>query len=677
MKKTYRNICCLVFLLAFVLAGASFTASAADGELGKVFRVYPVNEPYGIRITWKSVDEAEGYKLYRRCGDNGEQEYVTRLNGIDNTEYYDNTVVSGRRYFYSVRAISGSLEGVMSDEKRRTFIASPRITKAESKNGYMQISWEPIAGADEYTVYRKTGDAQWQKIGTSPKTGNVFNDKKVISGIAYRYAVVTRDGNGLSTMDNIGFKAQYMSAPTSFTLTNTSNKVYFSWGKVSGAVKYNVYRKESTSKTWSRVATVPNCSYIDSNIKNGVQYYYTARAIGKANGISTYKTSRKIMALTMPTGVVLTSKPTAVRISWSKQPAATSYRIYKSANGKWERIAVISNKNTTFFDDISVKDGVTYKYTVAPYYGAEMGSYNKTGVFGKHYSAPKLNLQYSPYGIKLVWSKAKAGTSYSIFYKGEDQTKWTALAKINSISTVSYTHPNAAYGRKNTYFIRVNGANLRTDSYNKTIYGLDPNKKTVAFTYDDGPSSDVTNRVLSTLAKYNSRATFFVVGNRVGSYKSQVKKAVSMGCEIGNHSYSHATLTKLNASSIQSQINKTNSVIKSVAGVTPTLVRTPGGAVNSTVRRAVNYPIISWSVDTLDWKSRNANSVVNEIKGNVKDGSIVLMHDLYGSTATATEQIVPWLIANDYQIVTVTELMQLKGVDMKTGTVYYSATSYK
>lgn len=101
-------------------------------------------------------------------------------------------------------------------------------------------------------------------------------------------------------------------------------------------------------------------------------------------------------------------------------------------------------------------------------------------------------------------------------------------------------------------------------------------------------------------------------------------------------------------------------------------MRAPGGSINSTVKSAVKYPLIQWSVDTLDWKSRNAKSVVSVVKSNTKDGSIILMHDLYESTAEATKTIVPRLKSQGYQMVTVTELMQIRGYDLKAGEIYYS-----
>ncbi|MCD8364307.1 MAG: polysaccharide deacetylase family protein [Clostridiales bacterium] len=213
----------------------------------------------------------------------------------------------------------------------------------------------------------------------------------------------------------------------------------------------------------------------------------------------------------------------------------------------------------------------------------------------------------------------------------------------------------------NLYYFNSSGVLTRT------VYG---NKKMVALTYDDGPSQ-YTSTSLNTLEKYNSVATFFVVGSRVNSYSSTVKRAYNMGCQIGNHTYDHKILTSVSTSTISSQISKTNSVVKSLIGVNPTVMRPPGGSVNSTVKSTVGMPIILWSVDTLDWKTRNATSTINSVLNNVKDGDIILMHDLYSATATASQTIIPTLVERGYQLVTVEEMALLRG-GMKNGVTYSS-----
>ena len=269
----------------------------------------------------------------------------------------------------------------------------------------------------------------------------------------------------------------------------------------------------------------------------------------------------------------------------------------------------------------------------------------------------------------LIWNKAPVGTGYEIDRMTESNKKWTKFATVNGTSTVKYTDSKATYGEMNYYRIRVTGSNLV--SYSTSIYGIDPNKPAVALTYDDGPYTPVTNRILDVLEKYDSRATFFVVGSRVNTYADCIKREAALGCEIANHTYNHKILTSANNDVIRSEIQRTNDAVKKLTGKAPTIVRAPGGSVNSRVKSVVGYPLVNWSVDTLDWK--NSGGVVSIVKNNVRDGSIVLMHDLYGSTASATEVLVPWLVSEGYQLVTVTELMELKGIYMEAGEFYTQA----
>lgn len=199
---------------------------------------------------------------------------------------------------------------------------------------------------------------------------------------------------------------------------------------------------------------------------------------------------------------------------------------------------------------------------------------------------------------------------------------------------------------------------------------IDKNKKMVALTYDDGPSI-YTPRILKTLKENNSVATFFVVGNRVPMYSDTVKKAYGMGCEIGNHTYEHKILTRADAAGIRNQVSRTNVAVKKIMGTAPIVMRPPGGAVNNMVKSQTGMPMILWSIDTLDWRTRNAASTKTAVLDHVKDGDIVLMHDLYEATANASTTIIPTLVERGYQFVTVSELAECRG-GMKDGYLYYS-----
>lgn len=197
---------------------------------------------------------------------------------------------------------------------------------------------------------------------------------------------------------------------------------------------------------------------------------------------------------------------------------------------------------------------------------------------------------------------------------------------------------------------------------------IDPDKPMVALTFDDGPSQ-YTKRILDCLEEYDARATFFVVGERVGEYSDVLKRTYEMGNEIGNHTYNHKVLTKIDNDAIASQLGKTNDAIEEVLGAAPALMRPPGGGYSDRVKAAVDFPLILWSIDTLDWKTQNADSTVKAVFNDVKDGDIILMHDLYKASASAAERIIPRLIEEGYQLVTVSELAQYRG-GMENGKIY-------
>ena len=201
---------------------------------------------------------------------------------------------------------------------------------------------------------------------------------------------------------------------------------------------------------------------------------------------------------------------------------------------------------------------------------------------------------------------------------------------------------------------------------------IDPTKPIVALSFDDGPSAN-TASIIETLNAYGAHATFFMVGENVNMYPERVKMVYDAGCEVGNHTVSHKALDKLSKEQVIKEIEDNQKNINAALGVTiNSLVRPPYGNVSDTVREAAGHPLINWSVDTLDWKSRNADSVFAEVKKSTRDGSIILMHDLYSSTAEAVKKVVPWLVEQGYQICSVSEMFAAREVTLENGHVYNS-----
>lgn len=207
----------------------------------------------------------------------------------------------------------------------------------------------------------------------------------------------------------------------------------------------------------------------------------------------------------------------------------------------------------------------------------------------------------------------------------------------------------------------------------------DPTKPMIALTFDDGPSM-YTERILDTLKRYGARATFFMVGYNVSKHPERINLVLDAGCEVGNHTSGHEYLTKISSEDVARTVFDNEDLINGTAQLGELIVRPPYGLTDNTVKSVVDRPMINWSLDSRDWKTKDADSTVSEVKKNIKDGYVVLMHDIYESTAEAIEELVPWLIDEGYQLVTVSEMYRARGETLRDGHIYrftYTAEEYE
>lgn len=236
------------------------------------------------------------------------------------------------------------------------------------------------------------------------------------------------------------------------------------------------------------------------------------------------------------------------------------------------------------------------------------------------------------------------------------------VTKLNTIKENIY-EINYDYELDNIIKKRV----FEEDNYD--ILNYTKSDKLVAFTFDDGPSYN-TIKIVNTLVKYDSKATFFLVGNQVEKYAKTMDVLVKNGMDIGNHTYSHKELTKLRDKEILKEIDLTNEVIYNKTGIKPMFLRPSYGAMNKRIKKLSTMPIIVWNIDTLDWKYHNSNKIKDKILKYVSDGDIILMHDTYVATLNAVEMVIPELKKQGYKIVSVSELFKYKGVKPKLGIGY-------
>lgn len=189
---------------------------------------------------------------------------------------------------------------------------------------------------------------------------------------------------------------------------------------------------------------------------------------------------------------------------------------------------------------------------------------------------------------------------------------------------------------------------------------LDPKKKYISLTFDDGPNPETTPRLLDILKEKGVKATFFMLGQNVVKYESLVKKVAEDGHEVASHSYSHPQLTSVDAQRVKEEVQNTDKVIYHATGKLPTDFRPPYGAVNKDVAAIIGKPIIQWSVDSQDWQSNNAQSIIKRIDDTAYNDTIVLMHDIHPETVNAVATVIDHLREEGYEILPSTELLGKK-----------------
>lgn len=195
----------------------------------------------------------------------------------------------------------------------------------------------------------------------------------------------------------------------------------------------------------------------------------------------------------------------------------------------------------------------------------------------------------------------------------------------------------------------------------------------VALSFDDGPSGDNTEALLDVLAAREVAATFFLCGYRIEDYPVLCGALAGAGHELGIHGYSHGCFDAMTPRELRAELDRTSELIRQNAGLLPTLVRPPCGALSSEVcdaAREAGLSVILWSVDPEDWRCRDADAIVRRVCGQVRDGSVILLHDMYPSSVEAAAQIIDRLRGEGYEFLTVSELAARTHTPLTPGEVY-------
>lgn len=204
-------------------------------------------------------------------------------------------------------------------------------------------------------------------------------------------------------------------------------------------------------------------------------------------------------------------------------------------------------------------------------------------------------------------------------------------------------------------------AAVHTLEYNEVgsgkVYIADQEQKVVALTFDDGPHETWTERLLDGLKERDVKASFFLMGENIAGKENLVQRMQAEGHLIGNHSFRHVQLTKAGAEAVCQAVEDTELLIAEITGARPQYLRPPYGDWNEDLECRMDMTTVMWTLDSLDWKLRNADAIVRRVEKSVKNGDIILMHDVFPTSVEAALRLVDLLKEKGYSFVTVDELL--------------------
>lgn len=360
-----------------------------------------------------------------------------------------------------------------------------------------------------------------------------------------------------------------------------------------------------------------------------------------------------------------------IKISWDKTEGAAEYVLFRSTkkDGGFQKIYQ-TQKVRHYIDEKRVL-GQSYYYRLSAYTKKRTkrsDSKIRKGCSLENTQLVSVSNLSGSKKLELRWKRVRGASFYQIQRK-EKNGKYTIMATVKGKQR-SFTDKGREGGKIYTYKVRATDADGGWGSWSNASgqMAIDADRKMIALTYDDGPSL-YTPVVLDALEKYEAHATFFVVGNRVSQFSGSIRREAELGCEIGNHTYGHNNLGSLPSAQIQQALSQTNSLVKKLSGTDIHVMRPPGGSYNAAVCAAAGMPVIMWSIDTLDWKTRNTAQTIQCVGTKAYDGAVVLMHDLHKPTADAADAVINNLRSAGYQMVTISELAHYRG-GMLAGKVY-------
>lgn len=383
----------------------------------------------------------------------------------------------------------------------------------------------------------------------------------------------------------------------------------------------------------------------------------------------------------------------SISFKWNKVENAEGYNLYLKPPEaiKFKFIKEIDGGDTNKFTLKDLDAGENYSLYITPYNskGETQNNYIVESTFTLPTKPSITALKNDADGnVKIAWTPDEKADGFRIDYKDSDEENFTTgnsknlPGGLDSNVTFTELEKNKEFDFRVCAYIVNNGMKYESQS---EVYSIstdpagntpdeivDPSRPMIALTFDDGPGGKVSDRILDILDEYNAKATFFMIGTNVSMFSDNVKRKVSLGMELGNHTMTHRNYGD---DVTMEDITDASDLIKRTVGRKPDCFRSPDGITTDNILsmcKKQKLPLYYWTLDSEDTKSKDADRIYDKVVNSVKDGDIILMHEVYDCTADALAKILPELKEKGFQFVTCRQL-----VISKTGELPVPGTQYR
>lgn len=438
-------------------------------------KVAVTNTAQGLLLTITEVGGAEEYFVKKSTNDGVAVDLFT-VSASDFTEgvysYTDTNVNGNSKYVYSAYAKAGNVVGWTTLCSAINRLATPTLIGAENTVSGIRVTWEAVADAQKYNLYRKVeGETEFAYFGVTSNT--YFDNNSVENGKVYVYTVSAQNSTGSGAFNEAGVSTMRISATTNISAVTTSTGIKVSWNAVSGAQSYDVYRKTASGNYTSVAEDVTATTFVDTTAQKNVEYIYNVKAVvGSYESAYSAKTAAGMDFGTV-TSLTYSKIKNGITLKWNALSNAEGYKIYRKTvnDTQFALIKTVTSGNT--YNDTSIPSGVVCEYKVEAYNGSCVAQMTANVLSAKYLAVPVVDVKN--YGDSLMVSVNKVyGAEYYVIERAiGTSTTYTQLATITNDELQYIDSKNIIEGEKYSYKVRAVAGTIEsfegTDSITKLI----------------------------------------------------------------------------------------------------------------------------------------------------------------------------------------------------------------